>query len=367
MGRGHVARGAIMVDQVAHRLHLTEEEEDLVHFLVEKHVILSDASRMRDVHEPSFLKPFAERIASVENLDYLYCLTWCDAKAVGEGILTGWQEALLGELYQAVAAELASSGARRAVVTHDRLLGALVAAGQDRAASEAFLAGLPASYHHQVGNDEIVRHRRVHAEALADGIGLHPEFRDSHVHLVAAARDRHALFADLAATLSGHGFDVLDARTWVGADGLVLYSFRLGTIFPARVREEAVWAALKRDLTAVVAGRLDARSLLDRRRKAYVERPADSGFDDPAVKVEGATSESHTIIDIHAKDEAGLLSRLCRTISDSGCEIGHACINTMGDVAVDVFYVQRAGRKLDDAEVDELRRRLIAALDLKTA
>ncbi|MBA3710756.1 MAG: hypothetical protein H0W83_18280, partial [Planctomycetes bacterium] len=64
MGRGHVARGAIMVSEVADRLGLTEEEEDFVYFLVERHVSLSDASRMRNVHEPSFLREFATKLQS---------------------------------------------------------------------------------------------------------------------------------------------------------------------------------------------------------------------------------------------------------------------------------------------------------------
>ncbi len=102
MGRGHVARGAIMVAEVAARLGLTQEEMDEFYFLVERHVSLSDASRMRNFHEPSFLRAFAEKMVDQHSLDALYCLTYCDAKAVGEGVLTGWQEAILGELHEAL-------------------------------------------------------------------------------------------------------------------------------------------------------------------------------------------------------------------------------------------------------------------------
>ncbi len=367
MGRGHVARGAMMAVGVGERLHLEKDAADFMYFLVERHVILSDASRMRDFHQPSFLGPFAQKIGDRARLDALYCLTWCDAKAVGEGILTGWQEAILGELYEAVAAELSSSGAHRAIAVEDRLAQELVVAKVASAEAQEFIRSLSGTYPHQVVAGEIVRHWRVHAEAKRDGIGLDPDFRDSHVHLVAAAPDRHALFADVTATLCGHGFDVIDARTWVTANAMVIYSFRLASIFPAKLREEATWAALKRDLIAVVGGKLDARTLLERRRKTYTDKPADSGFDDPAVKLEGVTSDTHTIVDVHTKDEVGLLSRLCREISDAGIEIGHACINTMGDVAVDVFYVQRQGRKLDEVEAEDLRGRVIRMLNLKTA
>jgi [protein-PII] uridylyltransferase len=186
--------------------------------------------------------------------------------------------------------------------------------------------------------------------------------------LAAAVPDRHALFADVTATLSGHGLDIIDARTWVTASGMVVYSYRLTTIYPTRVREEPAWNKFRNDLLAVSTAKLSAETLLAKRRNSIaVSRPADSGFDDPAVKVEQRTSEHHTIVDIHTKDEVGLLSRLCRSISSFGCDISFACINTMGDVAVDVFYVARAGSKLSDEEADGLRQHLINGLNLQNA
>ncbi len=366
MGRGHVARGAIMVAEIARRLALSREEEDFLYFLVERHVSLSDASRMRNFHEPSFLGPFAEKMVDQHSLDALYCLTYCDAKAVGDGVLTGWQEAILGELHLALSEQLAGSTAAP-INRHDRLVQDLVKAGVDPRQAEDFLDEFPGTYLHQVRPGELARHRRVLEQARAEGVGLIYELSDAGILLALAIPDRHALFADVSATLSGHGFDIIDARTWVSRHGMVVYSYRLSTIYPTRVREEASWKRLRADLLAVSRNELDPWQLLEKRRKALVVRPADSGFDDPAIKVEQRTSDHHTIVDIHIKDEVGLLSRLCRTISGFGCEISYACINTMGDVAVDVFYVDRGGAKLPDHEAEALRRHLIESLRLQPA
>lgn len=367
MGRGHVARGAIMVEQVAHRLGLDAAEEELVYFLVERHVSLSDASRMRDFNEPAFLRAFAEKMVGQEQLDALYCLTYADAKAVGEGVLTGWQESILGELYTVVGQQLRQQGGGVTVSRFERLIHELTASGVAETRAQDFLADLPHNYLHQVPAGEVVRHHRVLAEARADGVGLSWEIKDKYVHLAASVPDRHALFADVTATLSGHAFDILDARTWVTGSGMVVYSFRLSSLYPGRLKEEEPWKRLRADLKAVSAGTLSAQKLLEKRRNSAGPKPADSGFDDPAIKVEQRTSEDHTIVDIHTKDEVGLLSKLCRAISDHGCEIGYACINTMGDVAVDVFYVQRAGRKLNDEDAEGLRGDLIRSLNLGAA
>ncbi len=367
MGRGHVARGALMVEGVSDRLGLTASEEDFVYFLVERHVSLSDASRMRNFHEDKFLRSFAGRMESRDNLDALYCLTYCDAKAVGDGILTGWQEAILAELRDAVAREL--DGGKAHGTRHETLLAELVRSGVAAGEAERFLASLGHTYEHQVQGTDFIAHHGVFVQALAQGIGLHHEIGEKFIHLTAAIPDRHGLLSDVAATLSGHGFDIIDCRTYItsagpGTPAMVVYSFRLSSIYPARVREEEPWQRLRRDLLAVSQGTLDPQTLLAKRRAALMPKPADSGFDDPAVKVEQRTSEHSTIVDIHTKDEVGLLSKLTRTITDAGYDIGYACINTMGDVAVDVFYVSRQGTKPTDEQAQELRTRLVRSLDL---
>ena len=317
MGRGHVARGAMMVELIARRLGLVREDEDLVHFLVMQHVALSDASRKRDFREPAFLKAFAERMGTRERLDYLYCLTWADAKAVGEGVMTGWQEALLGEIYEAVCAQL--EGRTAGPDLHARLTAALIGAGASAAAAERHLLDLGGTYEHQIPPDEVVRHWRVLSACESLGLGLLHELRDRHVHLTLALPDRHALFADVAATLSGQGFDIVDLRTWVTRSGKVLYTMRLSTIYPGRMEEETLWARLSADLLAVSHGAIDARTLLDKRRAAVLtSKAADSGFEDHAIKIDSATSARFSIIDVVTKDEVGLLSRLCRAISGFG-------------------------------------------------
>jgi [protein-PII] uridylyltransferase len=365
MGRGHVARGAMMVGQIAKRMGLNRDEEDTVYWLVDKHVSLSDASRMRDFHEPAFLQIFTEKMGNREQLDLLYCLTYADAKAVGEGVLTGWQEAILHELYITVIGHLKQLPDEARLGRLERLVADLGKAGVSKDQATQFISELGEHYLHQVPPGEIDRHYIVLQEAKQNQVGLSHTVKDKYVLIAAALPDRHALFSDVTATLTGHGFDILDARTWVTNSGMVLYSFRTVTIFPSRVNDDAAWQRLRRDLSGVSAGTVYADMMLEKRRQQQIgTKPANSVFDDPAIKVEQRTSDTHTIVDVHVKDEVGLLSRICGAISDFGCEIGYACINTMGDVAVDVFYVNRKGSKLSNDEADGLRRHIIAKLGL---
>jgi [protein-PII] uridylyltransferase len=322
---------------------------------------------MRDFHEPQFLATFTEKMENQIQLDMLYCLTYADARAVGEGVLTGWQEAILHELHATVGDQLKQHAGSVAGSRYQRLVRDLQAIGVSEDEAQEFIRDLGQNYLHQVPKGEVEKHYQVLNESRAEGVGLSHAFRDKYVYIAAALPDRHGLFADVNAALTGHGFDILDARTWVTKSGMVIYSFRTSSIFPSRLQEKAAWDKLRKDLLSASAGSLEVDKLLEKRRKSYTptNKRAKGVFDDPAVKVEQRTSAMFTIVDVLVEDDIGLLSRLCRAISDNGCEIGYACINTMGDVAVDVFYVNRGGRKLTDEEAESLRQQLIAALGLK--
>ena len=60
--------------------------------------------------------------------------------------------------------------------------------------------------------------------------------------------------------------------------------------------------------------------------------PAHIGF------IVGA-SESASVLEVRAADHPGLVSRICRAISDAGAIVRSAHIETLGRQAVDVFYL----------------------------
>jgi len=68
-----------------------------------------------------------------------------------------------------------------------------------------------------------------------------------------------------------------------------------------------------------------------------------------------------TLVEIVAEDRPGLLYDLARTISTAGCNIEVVLIDTEAHKALDVFYVTRQGKKLDEAAQQSLRENLLAA------
>ncbi len=76
------------------------------------------------------------------------------------------------------------------------------------------------------------------------------------------------------------------------------------------------------------------------------------------------TSPHHTIIEVFAKDEPGLLFRLAHALEEADLSITLSKINTEGTKVADVFYVQELdGRKVEGKKrLEDIERRLIDAM-----
>ena len=76
--------------------------------------------------------------------------------------------------------------------------------------------------------------------------------------------------------------------------------------------------------------------------------------------IDNSASDHSTLVEITAEDRPGLLYRIASAISAAGCNIEVVLIDTEGHRAIDVFYITRDGRKLTEAEGEEVSSRLEA-------
>src|SRR5438477_2133299 len=105
-GHGHVAKGIPLVQALTRRIGLPPGDADRVEFLVAHHLTMSHIAQRRDIDDPRTITDFAETVREPERLRMLYLLTFADMRAVGPGVLTGWQAAILHDLYLRTLARL---------------------------------------------------------------------------------------------------------------------------------------------------------------------------------------------------------------------------------------------------------------------
>ena len=139
--------------------------------------------------------------------------------------------------------------------------------------------------------------------------------------------------------------DIQGCRVWVSDDGFALQSILVTGVLSALWKDQGAWNSLFKHLDSLAESAADQDRWLERRRQMILpETPMDSQLDDVEVRLDQSADEC-AILDIRGKDRPGLLAILCRIIGQSGCHIDLAQVSTMGDQAVDVFYMSIDGQK----------------------
>jgi [protein-PII] uridylyltransferase len=365
---GQEKAGARSARSACERMGIEPKRTGLVAWLVEHHLVMSDYAQKRDVSDPRTVAAFAQIVQNPERLRLLLILTTADIRAVGPGVWNGWKGQLIRELFTAT--ETVFRGGRGSdPATHFRRMQAQNAeearerlAAMDPSAA-AWAPAMEDSYFTSFDLQDQSLHADLIRRAGEAGAAASAHLRtDRNVTEVAiAAQDRQGLFADLAFALAGLGANVVGAKVYTARTGQALDVFQVqdptGGPFGGQTPRlvERLAAAME------AAGRGDAQA-------AEARRPSDFGRASafaiaPAVAVDNDTSEDATVVEASGRDRPGLLAALARILADAGLSIQSAHIDNYGERAVDAFYVQDGGAKLEGRRATALKVSLIRCLD----
>jgi [protein-PII] uridylyltransferase len=126
------------------------------------------------------------------------------------------------------------------------------------------------------------------------------------------------------------------------------------------------WERLKQNIAAVVAGKADvARMLQDRLRSEKTHRTRVKVA--TQIEFDDTCSAHSTLLQVLTQDRPGLLYKMCSQISQQGCNIEIALIETEGQMAIDVLYLTAQGAKLAPDRQAALGQALREELEAKPA
>ncbi len=357
-GHGHVAKGIPLIEELTARMALPPEDADKVVFLVAHHLTMSHAAQRRDIDDPKTAEALAEACRTPERLRMLYLLTFADMRAVGPGVMTGWQAQILWDLYCRTYARLTGGQPERPnrEAVAERVWEAMRREGS-RGAVTAHLAMFPDRYLSATPPQRIAAHLRL-VDALEEDVVATELFHHQDLgssELVIATRDVPGLFALIAGTLAAHGINILSAQIHTRADGVAIDTFQVNDPFGEAVTEESRWRKTLEALRRVLRGEQTVEELLEVRRK--VGRASETVPGPPKITVDNQLSDTHTVVEVKCPDRVGLLYAITHTLSAHGLDIGSARIATEIDQAYDTFYVtDRKGRRVEDSAAMALLR-----------
>ena len=368
---GQEKAGARAARQACERLGQTRKRIELVAWLVEHHLVMSDYAQKRDVSDPRTVVDFARIVETPERLRLLLVLTVADIRAVGPGVWNGWKGQLLRELYHATEALFrggrGSDDAAAIRRYHENAAyDARMRLAESSPALTDWAQSMEDAYFTAFSDDEVRAHgalvRRAAESGAATACRIRTDMNAAEVSV--AATDRPRLFADLAAALNRAGANVLGARVHTSRRGEALDVFFIqdasGGAFGADNPR-----ALDRLMSLLEAAGRGEPHARDGRPAAESGRAAAFAIT-PTVMLDNEASEAATVIEASGRDRPGLLAALAEVIADAGLSIVSAHIDSYGERAVDAFYVVDAGgRKLADPEIlARLREDLTAVLEV---
>jgi [protein-PII] uridylyltransferase len=350
-GHGHVAKGIPLIRELTTRIGLGAEDAAATEFLVAHHLTMSHIAQRRDIDDPKTVTDLAEVCGDPQWLRMLYLLTYADMRAVGPGVLTGWQAQVLHDLYARTLAQLTAPGAGAAPrANRTQLSERLHAAVKDEVDAQAVkghVAMVSDRYLAGTSVQRMAEHlrmlRRLESAPLATELFHHPDLGSSD--LVVVTRDVPGLFSLIAGTLAAHGINIISAQIHTRADGIAIDTFQVNDPTGEAVTSAAHWRRTMEALAAVIGGSASVDELLERRRAgrrtSRVEGP-------PKITIDNDLSDAYTVIEVKCPDRVGLLYLLTRTLSSLGLDIASARIATEIDQAYDTFYVHdRQGQKVE--------------------
>lgn len=360
-GPRHVHKSAALLPDIIVRFGLPADEGHVMEFLVMNHMEMSHTAERRDIEDPALIQRFSEKVATVEQLQMLYLLSYADVKSVAPGIWNDWRGALFRELYRKTLRALESGEeTQRAKRLEDVLIqvqyearAAMSKLGE--AKIRQHIEEMPERYRLGTPPQNILRHlevaRRLEEEGGILGLDVTHRRRLGNTLLTIVCQDQLGLFGLIAGALAAFDLSILDAKVNTRSDGLVVDIFQVVDNEGKAVTNDTLWGELKEVLESLLSKKVELDDVLRKNRK-YLKPRQHSYFDVPTlVDYDLAASDDATILEVVAPDRHGLLAEIAKHLAEAGISISRAKISTEGVRAVDTFYLTDAeGRKIEDKE-----------------
>lgn len=327
---------------------LSEENTELVVWLVGNHLLMSQIAQKEDIADPQVIARFAARVGDERHLMALYLLTVADIRGTSPKVWNQWKGKLLSDLF-ALTREYLEQGQpaehHGIIADHQaealRLLRFYALSGT---VHEQLWKHLDTVYFLRHTPEEIAWHTRsLHYRTNTGQPVVKARLAQQEVGLqvMVYTLDQPDLFARIVGFFSRAGYSIVDAKIHTTRHGYALDSFILLDM-SERDNDRDMMAYVEHELSDCLlkqeAPEAPAAGRLSRQVRHFPIKPrVEISLDDKAT---------HHVLSLVAADRPGLLFQIARLLAKHRVNIETARITTLGERAEDVFLI--SGGDLDD-------------------
>ena len=324
---------------------ITGDDADLVVFLVERHLTMSQVAQKQDLADPEVVLAFAASVGNMRRLTALYLLTVADIRGTSPKVWNAWKGKLLEDLFRMTASVLKGTAVLQLSGVAERQEEArriLRYHGLRPDVELDLWSQLDTGYFMRHAAEEIAWHTRTlyHCPASARPVvraRLNP--MGAGLQVMVYAPDQALLFARLCGFFARLGYSIVDAKIHTTRHGYALDSFVVFA-FDATQSYRDMIALIEHDIVEQLEQQPPLPAALSGRLSRLVRHFPVT----PEIEIRADERGSHYLMSISAADRPGLLYAIARVLGQHGITLHTAKIATLGERAEDVFLI--SGKEL---------------------
>ena len=354
-GRGgdHSELGRLEVRRFCRAHGLSDDDRELVEFLVQHHLTMSRIAQKQDLSDPAVIRGFADLVRTERRLTGLYLLTVADVRGTSPKVWNAWKAKLLEDLFRMTLRALGGAApnahaeleerqeeARRILrlyafspTVHEDLWRQLDVAFFLRQDAQT-IAWLTRNLHYRVDSPQPV----VKARLALIGEGI---------QVAVYAKDQPDLFARICGYFDNRRYSILDAKVHTTRHG-----YALDTFIVVDAQQPANSFNDYRSMTNIIedelAGLIARQGPLPEPARSRVSRQSRHFPILPSVDLRPDERGQYHLLCVTAADRSGLLYAIARVLGRYGVNLHTARILTLGERVEDVFLVD--GQTLSNAK-----------------
>ncbi|WP_426088156.1 [protein-PII] uridylyltransferase [Janthinobacterium sp. PSPC1-1] len=362
-GRGgdHSKLGVADATQFCQEHGMSAEDTELVAFLVENHLTMSQVAQKQDLSDPDVIAAFAKVVKDERHLTGLYLLTVADIRGTSPKVWNAWKGKLLEDLYKITLRVLGGEPH-----TADREL----KNRQQEALATLRLYGLPPDAHLKLWQQlDVAYFLRHDASDIAWQTRSLYDKLDSKLPVVKCRLapigeglqvavyipDQPDLFARICSYFDRKNFSILDAKIHTTRNGYALDTFLV---------TEQNFAKSYRDIISLIEHELgellQSQTPLPPPGKGRLSRLSRTFPFQPTVDLRPDEKGQYYLLSVAANDRTGLLYAIANVLTKYRINLHTAKIMTLGERVEDVFLV-------DGPALNNARNQILLETDLLDA
>jgi [protein-PII] uridylyltransferase len=369
-GRGgdHSLLGSVDIEDFARRHGLSEQEIELLKWLVENHLLMSSISQREDTSDPDVIHKFAQHVGDLIHLNHLYVLTVADINATNPHLWTDWKGSLMHNLYFETKRVL-QLGAEQPMAKSAWLkdakaaaLGALISDNVEASQAVRVWKDVNEEFFLRERAEDIALFTKAIIDSddpdkpviLLNDVGVEiPVATQIFVH----SKDRENIFAITAATLDKLNLNIQDARLQSTSDGTAFDVFYV-------LDEANQPVGANSALSAKIVNTLHEAIINPQTVDFDIQRRTPRQLKNFALKTVASlrndSETATTVLEIITPDRPGLLAHLARIFVRFELRILNAKISTLGERVEDIFYItDRASKPITNAGLIKTLKEII--------